>query len=167
MLGTFVKMQAALEDRVIEPTETRDMIVSAVSGLITAAVMAFMMVAFYKVVGGNPGNPGNPGNSETSDIIARAGMRKHEYRWYPDPEEPARPRVHPYTRTKEIGSYVIRMTRTDGTCMIRLYEFLEGWKKKLIATWSGWEKTECDRKFEEVTEIIRQVRFEHKTQMLR
>ncbi len=50
MLGTLVKMQAALEDRVIEPTETRDMIVSAVSGLITAALLTFMMAAFYKGV---------------------------------------------------------------------------------------------------------------------
>ncbi len=53
MLGTLVKMQAALGDRVIEPAETRDMIVSAVSGLIAAALLTFMMAAFYKGIGEN------------------------------------------------------------------------------------------------------------------
>ena len=48
MLGTLVRMRAALEDRVIEPAETQDMITSAVAGLITAALLAFMMTAFYK-----------------------------------------------------------------------------------------------------------------------
>jgi len=54
------------------------------------------------------------------------------------------------------------MMRTDGSCTIKLYENLEGWKKKLRATWTGLEKVECDRKFEEVIETVVQVRFEEK-----
>lgn len=112
-------------------------------------------------------NPSNPSSSMTSDIVARAGMKEYEYRYFPEPEEPRKPRVYPYTKVRRIGPYEVRMTRTDDTCTIKLYEYLEGWKRKLKATWTGIEKVECDRKFDEIAEVIRQVRFEHKTALMR
>ncbi len=50
MLGTFVKMQEALEDNVIEPSETQDMITSAINGLIAAAILSFMLASFYRSI---------------------------------------------------------------------------------------------------------------------
>ena len=94
-------------------------------------------------------------------------MKEYEYRWFPEPEEPRPTRAYPYTRTRTVGSYEVRMTRTDGTCTVKLYEYLEGWKKKLKATWTGMEKAECEAKFEQVAEVIKQVRFEAKTAMMR
>lgn len=111
---------------------------------------------------GQLGSSSNP-DTVTKDIIARAGLKEYEYKWFPPPEEEVKPRVHLYTRTKSIGPYTVVMTRTDSACMVRLYEYLEGWRKKLRATWSGLGRVECDRKFEEVCEVIREVRFETKT----
>jgi len=66
------------------------------------------------------------------------------------------------TRTRNVGHYSIVMTRTDGTCMIKLYENLEGWRRKLRAIWSGFDVYECGKKFEQVVEAVIQVRFEYK-----
>lgn len=104
---------------------------------------------------------------EVADIIRKSGMREY----VPPPmwltEEPYRKRREPvYTRTRDIGHYTVQMTRTDSTCVIKLYENLEGWRRKLRATWSGFDKPECDRKFEQVVEAVIQVRFEYKTKRI-
>lgn len=112
------------------------------------------------------GNPRNP-DGITSDIIFRAGLKEYEYRYFPPVEEERKPRLYAYTRRRTIGSYEVQMTRTDGSCSIKLYEFLPGWKRKLRATWTGIGVAECDRKFLEVVETVIQVRFEHKTQLMR
>jgi len=143
---------------------TNEVLQTGVSGMLTLVMAKFMLNDVPHAV---LRSPGNPTGSETSDIIARTGMKEFEYKWFPEPEEERPGRVYPYTRTKQIGSYEIRMTRTDSTCTIRLYEFLSGWRKKLRATWTGMEKAVCEAKFEKVASTIRQVRFEHKTQMMR
>lgn len=143
------------------------MVQQVFNSMITLMLAKFVLNDLPHAVLGNPGNPSNPAGSMTFDIIARAGLKEYEYRWFPEPEEPTKPRVYAYTRSKTIGSYLIRMTRTDDACTIRLYEFLEGWKRKLRATWTGIGKEECDAKFEKVAETVRQVRYEHKTAMMR
>lgn len=112
-------------------------------------------------------NPGNPGSSETSDIVSRTGMSWYEYRYFPPSEVERVPRAYPYTRVKNIGHYSVQMTRTNGTCTIKLFEFLEGWKKNLRATWTGAGKPECDAKFEQVAETVKQVRAERVIEMRR
>lgn len=105
----------------------------------------------------------NPGpRPELDDIIRRSGMQEFEYTWFPPSEEVPKRRVYPYTRQRDVNQYSIVLTRTASACTIKLYENLEGWKRKLRATWTGVEKTECDRKFEQITETVRQVIFEHK-----
>ena len=140
------------------------MIGQVASGLITLMLAKFCL---NDVPHALFSNPGNPSSSVTSDIIARTGMKEYEYRFFPGPVEPSKPRAYPYTRAKQIGPYEVRLTRTDGACTVKLYEFLEGWKKKLRATWSGLDKVECDRKFEEVCDVTRQVRAEHIIEMRR
>lgn len=140
------------------------MINQAFSAMITLMLAKFMLNDVPHVLFGNPGSPSS---SMTSDIIARAGLKEYEYRYFPEPAEERVPRAYPYTKTRHVGPYEVRMTRTDSTCSIRLYEFLEGWKKKLRATWTGFGRAECDAKFEKVAEVVRQVRFEHKTALMR
>lgn len=110
---------------------------------------------------------GGGSSSEVSAIIARTGMKEYEYRYFPEPEEEPKHRVYPYTRTRVIGPYEIKMTRTDSACMVKLYEYLEGWKKKLRATWSGLDVGECVNKFEQIASTTRQVRAEQKSALRR
>jgi len=152
----------AMQDQQITTAETAGMMTTVFSSAITGMVMAFGMVMFNRVTKHNPGNPGNPGEM-APDIISRAGMKEYEYRYFPPTEEEGKPRVYAYTRRRTIGSFEVQMTRTDDSCMIKLYEFLPGWKKKLRATWTGIGVAECDKKFLEVVETVIQVRFEHKT----
>jgi len=167
----MVEYVEAASDKVITHNELTSLMTTMFNTAIGGMVLALGMVMFNKVIGDNPGNPGNPGNpysSETGDIIARARLKEYEYKWFPGGgEEERKHRVYPYTRTKEIGSYAIQIVRTDGTCTIKLYEYLSGWRKKLRATWTGFEKAECEIKFEQVCEVVRQVRFERKTQLMR
>lgn len=134
-----------------------------VGGMIKMMLAKFILNDMPHAVGisSNPYNPGNP--STTSDIIRRTELKEYEYKWFPPPEEEKPPRMHPYTRTRNVGTYSVVMTRTDDTCTIKLYEFLEGWKKKLVATWTGIGKVECDKKLEQVVDTVIQVRFEEKT----
>lgn len=161
MLPIQVGLQAheALQDRVITAAESAQMMTTVFNGVVGAMVIAFGAMMLSKALGSGSGNPG----VMTPEIIARAGLKEYEYRWFPEPEEEVKPRVYPYTRRKAIGSYLVVMTRTDEACAIKLYEYLEKGKRKLRATWTGLGEAECDRKFEEVCEVIRQVRFEHKT----
>jgi len=140
------------------------MIQEVFGGMITLLMAKFMLNDVPHAV---LGNPGNPSSSMTYDIITRSGLKEFEYKWFPSPEEERPGRMYPYTRTKQVGSYEVKMTRTDGTCTVKLYEFLEGWRKKLRATWTGMEKAECDSKFERVVEVVKQVRFERRTEMMR
>jgi len=153
----------AMEDQRITTAETRGMMATVFNSAISGMVMVFGMLMFNRVIKHNPGNP----DGITSDIIERAGLKEYEYRYFPPPEEERKPRVYAYTRRRTIGSYEVRMTRTDDSCMIKLYEFLPGWKRKLRATWTGIGIPECDRKFLEVVETVIQVRFEHKTRLMR
>lgn len=141
------------------------MIPQLASGFMTLLIAKFMLNDLPHAVLGNPGNPTNPTSSMTYDIIARTGMKEYEYKYFPPPAEERPGRVYPYTRTKNIGPYSVVMTRSDGTCTIKLYEFLEGWRKKLRATWTGFEKPECEHKFEQVYEAAKQVRAEHIIEM--
>lgn len=143
------------------------MILQIASGMITMMLAKFMLNDLPHAVGISSNPSSTSGSGMTSDIISRAGLKEYEYQRFPPPLEAKPGRVYPYTRTRTIGSYIIQMTRTDGTCKVKLYEFLEGWKKKLRAIWTGMEKTECDRKFEEVVETVIQVRYEYKTALMR
>ena len=162
MLPANVTLQLfeAMEDQQITTAEASGMITTVFGSAITGMVMAFGMMMFNRVLEHNPGNPGNP-SIAVHEIISRAGLKPYEYKWFPEPEE-KKPRVYPYRRAKEIGSYSVVMTRTDDACTIKLYEFLPGWKKKLRATWSGMGEVVCDKKFEEVCGVVRQVRFEER-----
>jgi len=160
---TTLQLFEAMQDQQITTAETAGMMTTVFSSAISGMVMVFGMVMFNRVIKGNPGNP----DGITSDIISRAGLKEYEYRYFPPPEEERKPRVYAYTRRRTIGSYEVRMTRTDDSCTIKLYEFLPGWKRKLRATWTGIGIAECDRKFLEVVETVIQVRFEHKTQLMR
>ena len=91
---------------------TNEVLQTGVSGMLTLVMAKFMLNYVPHTV---LRSPGNPTGSETSDIIARTGMKEFEYKWFPEPEEERPGRVYPYTRTKQIGSYEIRMTRTDST----------------------------------------------------
>ena len=109
----------------------------------------------------------DPISPQMGDIIRRAGLQEYEYRYFP-PSVSERPhRVYPYMRTREINVYTIQMTRTVGACQIKVYENLAGGRRKLRATWSGMEKAECEKKFEAISETVRQVVFEYKTDMVR
>lgn len=152
-----LQMHRALEDRVVTASETAQMTATIVNAVAGAMVVALGMMVLNRALGSSS----NPGTTE--DIIARAGLKEYEYRYFPPPEEERKPRVYLYTRRKTIGPYEIVLTATDEACMIKLYEYLEGWRRKLRATWSGLGRAECDRKFEEVSETIRQVRFERRT----
>ena len=132
------------------------MISQFASGLITLMMAKLILNDMPHAMFGNPTS-----SSMTSEIIARAGLKEHEEIWFPPPGEGKPKRAYPYRRVKNIGVYSVTMTRTNGSCMIRLFEFLEGWRQKLRATWTGYEKPECDRKFEEVCEAVKQVRAEH------
>ncbi len=156
----------AMQDSVITTAETAGMMTTVFNSAISGMVMVFGMVMFNRVISHNPGNPGNPGDM-ASEIISRAGLKEYEYRYFPPTEEERKPRVYAYTRRRTVGSYEIQMTKTDDSCTIKLYEFLPGWKKKLKATWSGIGVPECDKKFLEVVETVIQVRFEHKTGLMR
>lgn len=132
------------------------------SSMITLMLAKFILNDAPHAIGLSP-NPGNPDpGSTTGDIIRRAGLQEYEYHWFPTPEETRPARVYPYQRIRNIGVYSIVMTRTDGSCSVKLYENLEGWKRALRATWTGYGKDECARKFEEVIETVMQVRFEEK-----
>ena len=103
-------------------------------------------------------------SAEVEAIVRRAGMREY----VPPPfsvlsEGEAKRRRRPTsTRTRNVGHYSIIMTRIDGSCMIKFYENLEDWRRKLRAVWNGLDKVECDRKFEQVVETAVQVRYEYK-----
>jgi len=98
----------------------------------------------------------------TYKIINRTAMKPYEFHWFPPQPEPHRKRpLAPYKMTKNFAHYSLVMTRTMTTCNIKLYEFIEGWNKKLRATWSGpaltgTDRYECDRKFEEIANAIRE-----------
>lgn len=135
------------------------------NGLIASMLIKLMLNDVpHATMFGNP-DPVSPGT--TSDIVSRTGMKEYEYKWFPPPPEERPRRVYPYTRTKNIGNYQLRMTRSDSTYTIKLLEFLEGWKSKLRATWSSLDKAECNAKFEQIADVIKQVRFEHKTALMR
>ena len=53
MLGTLSRINKALESGAIEPSETRAIMTGAVSGLMTAMVVSFMMAFYLKRVGGS------------------------------------------------------------------------------------------------------------------
>jgi len=149
------------------------MIGQFVNGMLALMMTKFIMNDIPHSTGilHNPGNPGsssNPTGSTTLDIIRRAGLKEYEYQWFPPPEKEGKPRKGPSsTRTRNIGVYSIVMTRSDGSCTVKLYENLEGWKRKLKATWTGIERFECDRKFNEVVDTVIQVRFEEKMKIQR
>ena len=173
-VGALLQLQGATEDNVVTQAETTQMIMSVVNSAMGGIVVAFAMLALTRAVGGNPGghNPGNPGNPSTEavDIVGRARLK-----WYEPPpgwaygeREEGKMRKPPTSaRTKTIGSYVIKSERRGEDCSIKLYENLEGWKTKLRGTWTGSYGFECDKKFREVEEAVRQVRFERRTQLRR
>lgn len=134
------------------------------NGMIALMLAKFMLNDVPHLV---YGNPGNPVSSTTEKIISRSGLKEYEYRWFPPPEEEAKPRRYASRRVKNISHYSVVMTRTDNTCTVRLYEFLEGWRRKLRATWTGFGKEECDRKFDEVCDAVKQAVLEEKTAMMR
>jgi len=147
------------------------MINNLASGMLALMVAKFMMndIPHAAGISHNPGNLGgpsshsNPTGDMTLDIIRRAGLKEYEYQWFPPSEKEGKPRRGPvYKRTRNIGVYSIVMTRTKSSCTVKLYENLEGGRSKLKATWTGLEKFECDRKFEEVVDTVIQVRFEEK-----
>ena len=134
------------------------MIQEAGSTLIAVMFAKFMLNDIPHTVGLYR-NPGNPISSEVSEILRRTGMAEYEERHFPPSEGEGKPRRGPaYTRTKNIGPYSVVMTRTDGTGTVKLYENLEGWKRKLRGTWTGFSKAECSMKFEQVYETTKQVR---------
>lgn len=178
--GLAVDLAQAASDARMTQAEFDGLILGVFNTAVAGAVLAFAMVAFDKVLKHNPGNPGhssNPGHSDNpghsgnpghsiEDIISRAGMQPYEYHWFPAPEEEEEPspRKPVYKRTKIVNSFVVVMTRKKDTCMIKLYEYLEGWKKKLRATWSGsgLDVAACDDKFVHIVETVRQAEAERK-----
>ncbi len=138
------------------------------NSFLTIMLVKFMLNDVPHAVGLS-GNPERSSGSMTSDIIRRAGMSEFEERHFPTKgvESERKLRGPVFTKSKQVGQYEIRMTRTNGTCTVKLYEFLEGWRRKLRATWSGFSRPECDTKFVQVTEAVKQIRFEHKTRLLR
>jgi len=164
-----IQTQEATADQVVTTTEAQQLMATVFGSVIGAMLITFGMVMFNRVLGSNPGgNPstGNPGDT-TETIISRAGLKEYEYKWFPEPEEEGKHRVYAYTRRRWVGSYEIVMFGTKDTCMIKMYEYLEGGKRRLQATWSGISKEECANKFEKVCEVVKQVRFEHKTALMR
>lgn len=139
------------------------MIGTAFNGLISLLLAKFILndIPHSLKLSGNPGSP------QIEEIIYRAGLKEFEPTFFPIVAEERPSRVFPYTRTRNVSVYTIYMTGTDGSCTIKLYENLPGWKRKLRATWSGIGKVECNRKFEEISETIRQVIYEYKTSLMR
>ena len=152
------------------------MIGQLTSGLITLMLAKFMLNDMPHAVLGNPGmgNPRDfsPGTrAETDKIIQRAGLGYYmPPKFFPAEREtePTRRRKPPLsTRIKNVGSYQVRMELRKDSCSIKLYEFLYGGTTKTRGTWTGMSKPECEAKFNQVVDVINQVRFEEKTQLMR
>lgn len=110
-----------------------------------------------------------PTSSETEAILSRTGLGRFQSRYFPPGEsETTKKRKPPLSvRTKAVGPYEVRMELRKDSCMIKLYEFLVGGRTKLLATWTGGSKPECEAKFTKVVETITQVRLEEKTRMMK
>lgn len=166
-----VEVEEALQDQEITTTEVLNIMETIFGSVLSAIVMAFGMVMFYRVIkGDNPGHS-NPGPM-TPDIVERARLVPYiPPSFVPreeDEEVEIRKRKPPTAvRTREVGPYVIRMERRDGQCRLKLYENLPGWKRNLVATQTADSYAECDRLFEKVVETVVQVRHEHKTALRR
>lgn len=160
-----IQMQEAMEDQVITHAEATRVITTVFGSAVGAILIAFGMVMFSKVLGGNPSS--NPGIL-TDEIITRAGLRPYELKFIPREEEPIRKRKPPaVVRSMDVGPYRIRQEFRDDHCIIKLYEYLPGLKRKLVATKSEIGYVECEKLFKDVVDTINQVRFEHKTALRR
>ena len=108
---------------------------------------------------------------EATKILKRSGLGVYK----PPPfgamskaaEESERKRKPPDSiREREIGSYNVYMETRKGNAQIRLYHYSEGGKIKRIGTWTG-TLAAGEGKYEKVSEVIKQVRFEEKTALMR
>ncbi len=140
------------------------MILPALNGMLTIMLAKFMMNDVPHAMGVYD-NPSGSGGSGISEIVSRTGMKWYEPTYFPPTTGEGKPRQSQYRQARQIGQYEIVMTRTGDNCTIKVYEFLEGWKKKLRATWTGIGRESCKNKFEQIALVIRQVRFEEKTRM--
>ncbi len=134
------------------------MIQTALNAMLTVLMAKFLLNDVPHAVGLTH----NPGSSATDDIIMRGRLKEYESRFFPSTGKESVPKIVPFERTVNISTYAIVMTRKKGSCKIKLYENLEGWNRKLRATWSGLDVYECDRKFEELVDITKQVVAEHR-----
>ena len=145
------------------------MIEQLTNGLIALMLAKFMMNDAPHALFSNPrgSNPGT--SSETDEIIRRSGLGYYTPpKFIPSEREPTRHRKPPLSvRSKNIGTYQVRMELRKDSCSVKLYEFLAGGITKTRGTWSGMSKAECESKFDQVVEVVKQVRFEEKTKLMR
>lgn len=108
---------------------------------------------------------------EATKILKRSGLGVYK----PPPfgamtkegEEKVRKRKPPDSvREREIGPYVVYMETRKDNAQVRLYHYSEGGKTKRIGTWTG-SLAAGESKFEKVSEVVHQVRFEEKTALMR
>lgn len=107
----------------------------------------------------------------TAIIVDRARLKWYEPKKFipgDEDDEPKKKRKPPgMIRTVDIGPYQVRGFYREGSCNIKLYEYLPGPTKVLIAYRITFGKQECELLFRQVVDIVNQVRFEQKTLWLR
>jgi hypothetical protein len=110
----------------------------------------------------NPGwlDPTDPDEDEISSVISSSGMQPYQPAiFYREPdggveEEGRRRRPPDRRRQKWVGPYFVELEGRRDNCTIKLslYNFGRG-EIHLKATWSGYDKTSCDRQFERIVGV--------------
>jgi len=104
---------------------------------------------------------------EVNEILARAGLARYrpvsgkrgsESKLGPGPAT---------TATHEVGPFEIVWKQRAESCVIRLYENLAGWRRKLRGQWSGNNPAECLKKFNQVVEVTRETRAQKKLEQIK
>jgi len=89
----------------------------------------------------------------SEEIVERAGLGR---------VPPVREKPPKAIQSRNIGTFHLTMETRGDICRIKLIEYLENWKERILGGWSGTNKEECETKFHEVANIIEQVRSEYK-----
>lgn len=157
----------------IQPVDWNNVIANAFTGIMGIGLIGAMglgMGASFGVAAGAAIAAASLPD-EATKILKRSGLGVYK----PPPfgamskeaEEKIRKRKPPDSiREREIGPYSVYMETRKDNAQIRLYQYGEGGKTKRIGTWTG-NLAAGDAKFEKVSEVIHQVRFEEKTALRR
>lgn len=166
MMKTLIKIQQTTSDRHFTSVESHEVLTTVFGSLLSFMVITFGVTTATRFIGSESYSEG-----EAEEIARRAGLVLYEPRLLPPGVltdiERGSSRRPKSTRVRQIGAYeVFGETLTD-TWRISLYEYRSGWKKKTIAKMTVDSYAQYNQLFIRTTEVIKQVRFEKKTQIRR